>query len=641
MYQTLKKCIQFLAGRCDGAISRDGVGFQGCDTNFGHFLARQDTWKLKWAVKAHKLLKRYKNTQLPLIGVNYDEIPVPVDEEWTCPPKPVCTINDLEGADWSEPRFVAKVGKNVEEAPIPAGFWDLWKAKKAQLKALGYSCSRYTGEWMLTRWTAVEPEPVEETIILTDAEIFESVDLDPLYDYQRPHAKKLIKALAVHGVALDGSGTGTGKTYTNCVVARESHLRPLIICPKAVIPGWVKTVDALGMDYLGIANYALARNGKMRVQNGTYARGNNKGFPKYEAVDCPYITRTVNPNSGAYEPKYIYSFDLPEDGVIIFDEGHRCKNRDTQNAQLMRAARESGCKMLILTATLASSPLKMDATGYALKLHESKWDFYSWARDHGAYKSRFGWVFNNSKTMIKKIHDSIYGAGKGSRMDVATLIEGGKFPTSKILAETFNMNGATTEINKIYTEMRKELAKIEEKEQNMSNIPLAIRQKARQKVEILKVPFMVDMATDLIDEGYSVVIFVNYTATLEALCQKLKTRCTIYGGNNATTNESNRQAFQANKEHVIICNVAAAREGIDLHDEHGTRQRISIITPDDNAQNVKQCLGRVHRAGGTASQQYIVFAADTIEEKVCANVRRKINNIDVLNDGDLDIKFQF
>jgi hypothetical protein len=650
MYEILKKAIRFIAGRCDGAVAQDNVGFMQAHAPFGNWVAQQPIWKLRWAKKARHFLRLYKNSQLPLIGVVYDEIPDPATEgdEWLInhPPAKPLTIADLEGLDWSEPKLIEKLGKTVEEAPISESFWKLWEKKKSKLKDLGYGCSRYSGDWKITRWREVEKEPEPEPEpVPTDDEIFNSLDLDPLYDYQQEHAKKLIKAITVHGVALDGSSTGTGKTYTACVVARNLGLRPLIIDPKAVSPGWRKTLDTLGMEFLGISNYALARTGKVQVKTGVYTRGRNKGFPKYESQDCEYITREINPKKGQYEPKYVFKFNIPEDGIVIFDEAHRCKNRDTQNAQLMRAAKRSGCKILMLTATLTASPLKMDAPGFALGLHESKWDFYNWAKDHGAHKSRFGWVFNNSKKMMRKIHDEIYTAGKGSRMDVNELIAAGKFPESNILAEVFNMNGNTALINEIYSKMGVELAKIADKRKEMGQAgrltELAARQKARQEVEMLKVPFLVDFTKDVVGEGKSVVIFVNYTATLDALCKQLDTRCTIYGGNNSTTNEANRLAFQANKEHVIVCNVAAAREGIDLHDERQERERVALITPDDNAQNVKQCLGRVHRAGGTPSTQYVIFAADTIEEKVCNNVRGKIARIDVLNDGDLEIPYQF
>ena len=650
MYEMLKHAVRTIAGVCDGARAQDGVGFNGTDTRFGRWLANQEEWKLKWAIKAHKILLKYSETQLARAGINYHAIPDPRDEgdEWA-ENRPVCTIEDLEGVDWTEPKTVScKDGKKrtVEDAPIPDGFWDLWKAKKPFIKATGISVSSYGGAWKLVRWTELEPEPEIPTVDDTELdEILAGCNWNPLYDYQVPHAQKMLKALKKFGYGLDGSSTGTGKTYTECVVVREAKLRPLVVCPKPVIHGWLKTLNALGMEFLGIANYELAREGKMRVQVGKYTRGRNKGQPKFEVVDCPYIKVTLNPKEGRYEPKNIITFDLPEDGVLIFDEAHRCKNRDTNNAQMMKACVEAKCNRLLLTATLASSPLKLDAPGYALGLHESKWDFFRWAGEHGARKTDWGWQFDYDIREMKKIHAEIYGAGKGSRMDVEELVSKGLFPESKVIAEAYEMDRNADLIQKAYAEMFEEIDKLEAEEEKMTSL-LAIRQKARQKVEMLKVPLLLNLALDQIDEGNSVVIFVNYTNSLLQIVSKLKDVLkmpipTIYGGNNGTTNEANRQRFQLNEAPVIVCNVAAAREGIDLHDERHERPRVAYITPDDNAQNIRQCIGRVWRAGGTPSVQYIVFAANTIEEEVCNNVAIKIINLNVLNDGDLEIRNPF
>lgn len=46
--------------------------------------------------------------------------------------------------------------------------------------------------------------------------------------------------------------------------------------------------------------------------------------------------------------------------------------------------------------------------------------------------------------------------------------------------------------------------------------------KARRLAESFKVPEMADMAQDLINEGNSVVLFVNYKDTVDALCGLLK-----------------------------------------------------------------------------------------------------------------------
>jgi hypothetical protein len=51
---------------------------------------------------------------------------------------------------------------------------------------------------------------------------------------------------------------------------------------------------------------------------------------------------------------------------------------------------------------------------------------------------------------------------------------------------------------------------------------------------------------------------------------------------------------------------------------------------------MSQATGRPHRAGGTSkSIQRIVYAAGTVEAKVCEKVKCKLRNMQRLMDGDL------
>jgi SNF2 family DNA or RNA helicase len=121
---------------------------------------------------------------------------------------------------------------------------------------------------------------------------------------------------------------------------------------------------------------------------------------------------------------------------------------------------------------------------------------------------------------------------------------------------------------------------------------------------------------------------------------KLKTKCCIRGSQQGPKGEVERQRciddFNADKEHVIVCNIKAGGVGVSLHGTPTSRMRMSIICVTDSAQDAKQALGRVWRAKGAKSIQKFFFAAGTIEESdIMPNMRSKIDRIDTLNDGDL------
>jgi hypothetical protein len=86
----------------------------------------------------------------------------------------------------------------------------------------------------------------------------------------------------------------------------------------------------------------------------------------------------------------------------------------------------------------------------------------------------------------------------------------------------------------------------------------------------------------------------------------------------------------------MIVNLAAGNAGIGLHDLNGNHPRATIISPSYSAINLVQALGRIHRAEGkTPCIQKVMFAAGTIEERCCERVQSKLDNLDLLNDGDL------
>jgi hypothetical protein len=63
---------------------------------------------------------------------------------------------------------------------------------------------------------------------------------------------------------------------------------------------------------------------------------------------------------------------------------------------------------------------------------------------------------------------------------------------------------------------------------------------------------------------------------------------------------------------------------------------LALISPSYSAIVMRQVTGRVWRESSkTKSIQKILLVAGTVEEDVCEAVKLKIDNLDMLNDGDL------
>lgn len=415
-----------------------------------------------------------------------------------------------------------------------------------------------------------------------------------LLPYQIPHAERILKALYTHGLAIDGSDPGVGKTYVAAAVAHETRVPVLVVCPKVSVPVWKRVLTGFGVRAIDVLNYEKLKTGK-------------------------------TPN-GRWTERKQFEWTIPDDTIIIFDEVHRCKAKDSQNAKMLKDAK--GRRILLLSATLAENPMELRAVAHVTGL--SDWHAYwSWLLRHGCKKGRFGLQFDkNRNDVLNKLHTELF-VERGSRIRIADL--GDQFPETQITAEAMDFGN---EIEDIYKEMEAELAALDEA--SASDKPaqqLTIQLRARQAVELCKVPGIVSLTEDFLDEGKSVVIFTNFRATLEALCNKLSTTCAIYGEQPASWRQKCIDDFQSNLQRVIVVNIQAGGVSVSLHDTHGTHPRVALVCPTYSGTELRQALGRVHRSGGTKSLQRILFAAGSVEEKVCARVNAKLERMDLLNDG--------
>jgi SNF2 family DNA or RNA helicase len=213
------------------------------------------------------------------------------------------------------------------------------------------------------------------------------------------------------------------------------------------------------------------------------------------------------------------------------------------------------------------------------------------------------------------------------------------FPESQITAIPYSL-GTTreNEIQREYKNLANEIDALRNKQKKDKGGILPMILRAHQKIELLKIPTFIELANDFIHNGYSVVIFINFTKTLETIADMLHTKNTIHGQQTQQERDSIIDDFQSNKINVIVCNIKAGGLGISLHDVHGGHPRASIISPTWSSIDLLQALGRIHRAGGKSkSLQRIIYTANTVEEKIADKLKHKLNNINSINNGDLDL----
>tara|TARA_B100000003_G_scaffold179260_1_gene169793 strand:+ start:9267 stop:10742 length:1476 start_codon:yes stop_codon:yes gene_type:complete len=469
-----------------------------------------------------------------------------------------------------------------------------------------------------------------------------------LLDHQRSHAVSLIRAVMNNDRVVDTSDTGTGKTYVACWVARELDLDLTVICTKAGIGAWKKAAALIGCRLHTVVNYEKVRTGN---------------HPLFSREDRGKSTSFVF--NGAYDST-----------LVVFDEAHKCKGSSTLNAKLMDAVTKSKTKGIACSATLAMDPTQMRAVGWFIGLYDKKKDFWFWAHNNGCAKNpvwgNLEFTTNKKKRdmFLTKLHSIMYPK-RGARMLVDNIPE---FPKNNIFADSYDVpKGA--QLKRIYNQMQKDLDGLNEHKKEVTEramerdreahkleceragavydeesfnemwkpSPLSILSHAREEAELLKVPVLLDLIQNARGEGKSVVVFVHFRATLEALRQKLKKESPsmIYGGQTVEERDNEVNRFQENKTRVILTQIRAGGESIDLDDQHGGFPRVSFISPGYSAVELVQAVGRICRSNTKSYvAQYLVFAKGCVEEEACAAVESKLANLKLLNDGDLTAGIQ-
>ncbi len=454
--------------------------------------------------------------------------------------------------------------------------------------------------------------------------------------YQQKSIEHLLRRTAAGELGLvDASDTGTGKTVVTAAVLRELDRATLVVCPRAVRPGWARTAAALGTEF-DIANYEAIRTG-------------NTLFGRWEKV--PHRVR----------PRWVWAREIKQ---LVFDEVHRCRGANSpritesisggiaQNADMLRAARRQGIPVIGLSATMADDPFDLDALGYVLGLHDGEdketlrkpdpLSFYRWAVRHGCGAGAFSsFVFKGTSqeklSQMARIHAKIF-PDKGVRVRISDLPD---FPETQITAELYDLEGSG-QIDEIYAKMAPALAALEARAaDDIPGILLTEILREREKIELLKVPLFVDLAEADIAAGRSVVLFFNFTSSINEACRMLGTDCLIdgrqIGERGARDREHNRLRFQRDASRVIVVNGDAGGVGLDLHDVESDFPRSVYNSPGYNAKIERQKMGRVRRDGGKSkSLQRFVFIAGTIEERVHRSVSGKLDRMDSLNDADLN-----
>lgn len=431
-------------------------------------------------------------------------------------------------------------------------------------------------------------------------------NLRGLLPYQSPAVASLCDSILRNGVAVDGSDTGLGKTYTSLGACRELNLLPAIVCRKSGIAGWKRACSHFGIVPEFIVNWEVAKNGRFR-----------------------YARRLRDLYSG----KYIYRWNFKRKTVLIFDEIHMACNVDSQNHALWISSK--GIPGIYLSATFADRPSRLAGLMHMLGIME-KDVFYEWLKSRGHFVNKYNQVESLSSVQDMKFINKMLYPRFGCRLTYKDPQVKSFFPEAVYQTEVVSLSAKSEKAqNELYAKTVERVAELQS--MGMQAQALVANLRYRQASELFKAEVLAELSEEYRYEGKSVVIFVNFLETLSYLARVLNTKSLIFGSQDRyISREKVINDFQDNRETILISMVSAGGQSIDLHDLSGNHQRISLVCPTYNPIDLRQVLGRTYRAGAKSIPiMKLVYAGGTIEEKVAEKVNQKLDNISALMDGDL------
>ena len=479
--------------------------------------------------------------------------------------------------------------KNKAEAT--SDFWDMWRSNKDDIKSLGISVKLLKSGWYVYKQQSLQ-------------NIVYNFNPDGLYDYQIKVAQNLLNSIQTYHSAIDASGTGTGKTFSSLAVARSLNIRPLVLAPKSSLVQWKRIANEHFAIDIDVVTYEKVRMGNTDWLDRKTYRGNN-----------------------------IFEWN-DEIRMIIFDEAHKLKNAKSLNSKMALAAQKAGIIVLFLSASIADSIKDISTVGKILGLFTN---FYNWSLDYGKYLDQFGRIqYRDSRADLLKLHYIIFPK-HGQRILQTDPNVRKHFPDNRILPTLYTLEGVQETINKLYKDIRDADTRIHNLKNEITDEihPLTIKLRARQELERIKAPILIEQAKESVEEGNSAIVFVNFLETLHYVSEKLKCPA-IYGEISSEERADIIDRFQKDELHTVVIQSAAGGESISLHDAyHGNRMRTTFISPVYSGRMLLQILGRAWRAGGlTPVMQHIVYIADTEEEDVYVKMLKKIHNIQTIQDGE-------
>jgi SWI/SNF-related matrix-associated actin-dependent regulator 1 of chromatin subfamily A len=439
------------------------------------------------------------------------------------------------------------------------------------------------------------------------------------YDSRPPmeHQKIAIEKLLANDKFILADDMGLGKTTSAVIASLESKARKiLIVCPASLKINWVREIK----------NYSDRK--VLIVEGRKWGSTFDFYIINYDIIKN-YHTTDKSEDSDDYKLLVNANFDL-----AIVDEAHYISNATANRTRLLNDVLETIPKVWLLTGTpMTSRPINYFNL---LKIVESpltlNWQSYV-RRYCKGYQFTVGnrkvWNTSGASNLDELRERTKNIVLRRMKTDILDLPE-------KIVTPVF-----VELTSKMYDEELEEFTRISTDKKNDETITVTLNRlmKIRQLIAYEKIPYTCELIDKCLEQGKKVIVFTNFTMSLDMLHEKYKkVSVTLDGRMNKDKRQENVDRFQTeDKIKVFIGNIKAAGVGITLTSAEVVIMNDLSFVPADHSQGED----RAYRYGQKNSVLVYYPVFENTVEKIIYNILQKKKGIidQVMGDGEYSESF--
>jgi len=438
-----------------------------------------------------------------------------------------------------------------------------------------------------------------------------------LRGYQRETIKK---ALGRGGRLLIANDMGTGKTLCAIATARMLKVsKVLVVTPLSVVSVWRREVER----YWPEACFVEATEGSIADRSDLLSYElQQQGAPRicvvgYESYWREPLRKTIREAQ----------FDL-----LIFDEGHRIKNRTARTSRFAHALADQSPYRLVLTATpmtkgpedLFSIFRVVNPEVFGTRYTEFEWRFLI----KGGFQGKQVTGYRNRELLEQLLH---YWATRVTKDEALDL------PDEQPVEISVRMNDRARAIyNRLVEHAISEVTALDgQTGVTLSRVVITNILRLKQVTsgfaklddgrEVVVDDSKLNTLKDLlIDMPQRVVVFCHFRKDIERIHEAVvgmgKHAWILQGGITPDQRALNVEQWEKSESGVLVCQIAVSSLGIDL-----TASNTAIYySVDYSLTNWIQCHGRLHRHGQVSKvTNYYLMTERSIDVKVYNALARK------------------